>query len=463
MIRSLKPLGSTPSFDVCGDWDVVRLCQIARARSDKNRPELGLLSVFLGRGVIPYSEGGGQVHKPGLDLANYQAVHPGDLVLNNQQAWRGSVGVSSHLGLVSPAYLVLSLDDVLDRSFANYLFQSRVMVAQFVTSSKGVGDIQRDIHTPWLRNTRVPIPPRNEQAAIARFLAYVDQRIRRSMRLKQQLIKLLEEQKQAIIHRAVTRGVDPEVSLKASGADWLGDVPEHWETRRIANLFSQRVETGEPELPILIVSIANGVARSADENGDGRPKRFIEDRGRYKVARRGDIVYNTMRMWQGAVGVAPEDGLVSPAYVVSRPHVGVASEYYCLLFRTDACKCATVSLSRGIVDDRNRLYWDGFKVLQVPVPSQDEQRRIVETVATQTRTIRHPSAHVLREIALLREFRTCMITDVVTGKLDVRAAAASLPDKAGDSDLLDEAEALHESDEGVAEADLVVPSNNADA
>ena len=108
--------------------------------------------------MIPYGEGGGQVHKPSLDLAGYQVVYPGDLVLNNQQAWRGSVGVSKYRGIISPAYVIVGLADSLDARYADYLFQSGVMVSQFVTSSKGVGDIQRDIHTPWLK-TPVPIPP----------------------------------------------------------------------------------------------------------------------------------------------------------------------------------------------------------------------------------------------------------------------------------------------------------------
>lgn len=180
MSVTLKPLGSLPETLTRAEWNVMRLWGLARIRSEKRRPGLDLLSVFLGRGVIPYGEGGGQVHKPATDLSDYQVVYPGDLVLNNQQAWRGSVGVSTHLGIVSPAYLVLALDDsLLNPPFANYLFQSRIMVDQFVTSSKGVGDIQRDIHVPWLRNVRVPIPSQEEQTAIVRFLDHTDHRFHR--------------------------------------------------------------------------------------------------------------------------------------------------------------------------------------------------------------------------------------------------------------------------------------------
>src|SRR4051812_43569623 len=104
MMADLKSAGAAPSFDVKTEWQVVRLWEIAELRSEKNRPDLPLLSVFLNRGVIAYGDGGGQVHKPGMDLSIYQVVREGDLVLNNQQAWRGSVGVSKHEGIISPAY-----------------------------------------------------------------------------------------------------------------------------------------------------------------------------------------------------------------------------------------------------------------------------------------------------------------------------------------------------------------------
>jgi type I restriction enzyme S subunit len=181
---------------------------VARIRSEKNRPDLGLLSVFLGRGVILYGEGGGQVHKPSLELTEYQVVHPGDLVLNNQQAWRGSVGVSNHHGIISPAYVVLRLDGSLDPRYAGYLFSSRSMVAQFVTSSKGVGDIQRDIYVPWLKNMRIPIPPRKEQAAIAEHLDRQLAGLEHQALLSEREIDLLQEYRTRLISDVVTGKLD---------------------------------------------------------------------------------------------------------------------------------------------------------------------------------------------------------------------------------------------------------------
>jgi type I restriction enzyme, S subunit len=152
------------------DWKCVNLWTIAQLKTERNPGNLELLSVYLNYGVIPFSEGGGLVHAPSLDLSNYQVVRPGYLVLNNQQAWRGSVGVSNLHGIISPAYIVLELSEGWDRTYANYLFRSSYMIDQFLLASRGVGTIQRQIHYPSLRTTKVPIPPVSKQKKIADFL-----------------------------------------------------------------------------------------------------------------------------------------------------------------------------------------------------------------------------------------------------------------------------------------------------
>jgi len=156
---------------------------------------------------------------------------------------------------------------------------------------------------------------------------------------------------------------------------WLGGIPVHWEVRRNGRLFALRRETGFPELPILEVSIGRGVR--VRDLGDGGRKQQMGDRAKYQRAVRGDLAYNMMRMWQGAVGVAPADGLVSPAYIVARPYPETNSAYYGYLFRTAAYMREVDVFSRGIVPDRNRLYWDSFKQMPSPYPPLEEQRLIV--------------------------------------------------------------------------------------
>ena len=308
-----------------------------------------------------------------------------------------------------------------------------------------------------LKNLRVPVPSASEQTAIVRFLDHADRRIRRYIRAKQKLIKLLEEQKQAIIHQAVTGRIDvrtgqPYPAYKNSGVEWLGEVPEHWGIRRNGRLFAQRNETGFGDLPILEVSLRTGVRVRDFESADR--KQVMADREKYKRAVAGDIAYNMMRMWQGAAGVAPVDGLISPAYVVARPIPGTEPRYFEYLFRLPAYMGEVDKYSRGIVKDRNRLYWEDFKQIPCCYPPYIEQAAIADAIARTTAGIEAASDRVRREIALFMEYRTRLIADVVTGKLDVREAAARLPDE-GDEPPPDAADDESAPDEPADDLDAV--------
>ena len=276
---------------------------------------------------------------------------------------------------------------------------------------------------PWL-----PLPPLDEQRAIVRYLDHVDRRIRRYVSAKRKLIVLLEEEKQAVVSRAVTRGLDPNVHLKPSGVEWLGDVPEHWEMVRNGQIFVQRNEKGFAELPVLEVSLRTGVSIRDFENSDR--KQMMAVRSDYKRAVKGDIAYNMMRMWQGAVGVAPVDGLVSPAYVVAKPLRGNDPRYFSALFRTGGYMTEVDRYSRGIVKDRNRLYWEDFKLMPTPCPPLHEQVLIADAIDQSMATLNDCTKSIRCQIELVEEYRTRLIADVVTGKLDVREAAAKLPGEA---------------------------------
>ena len=168
-----------------------------------------LLSVYLDRGVIYFSEvDEKRTNVTSQDLSKYQAVDPGDFVLNNQQAWRGSVGVSSHSGIVSPAYLVLSLSSRLNVHFANLLFRERVMVDQYLICSRGVGSIQRNLYWPHLKRVSLLLPPLPEQIAIARFLDKTSSKIDESIDRAQRQIDLLREYRERLISDVVTGKLD---------------------------------------------------------------------------------------------------------------------------------------------------------------------------------------------------------------------------------------------------------------
>ncbi|MBD2551583.1 hypothetical protein H6G65_18795 [Microcystis elabens FACHB-917] len=245
MIGDLQPYAEyedsgLPWFgQVPSHWLVSPLARLARLKTVINQSDRQLLSVYLQRGVVRFSDvAEKRTNTTSEDLSKYQAVDPGDFVLNNQQAWRGSVGVSDFSGIVSPAYLVLTLSNQYLPRYANSLFRDQSMVAQYLVCSKGVGTIQRNLYWPHLKRVGVNVPPPDEQAAIVRFLDWANSRLERAIRAKRKVIALLNEQKQAIIHRAVTRGLDPSAPLKSSGIPWLGDIPAHWEVVRMKNVCS---------------------------------------------------------------------------------------------------------------------------------------------------------------------------------------------------------------------------------
>lgn len=204
----------------------------------------------------------------------------------------------------------------------------------------------------------------------------------------------------------------PYPSYTSSGLPWAPQIPAGWQVQRNGRLFSQRVETGYPDLPILEVSLRTGVR--VRDMVNGKRKQIMSAKEKYKRAVKGDIAYNMMRMWQGAVGPAPTDGLVSPAYVVVRPHAGVNTAYFSYLFRTAAYMQEVNKFSRGIVADRNRLYWESFKQMPSLIPDTAEQDQIVAYLRTQ-------DAHFARLIrakrgliAFLKEQRRNIIRRAVT-------------------------------------------------
>jgi type I restriction enzyme S subunit len=201
--------------------------------------------------------------------------------------------------------------------------------------------------------------------------------------------------------------------------EWLGEVPEHWEVKRIASLYREVVEQGSDELPVLSVSIHHGVSDSelSEEEMDRKVTRS-EDRSKYKRVSAGDLVYNTMRAWQGAFGTVCVEGMVSPAYVVARPTSIVPSTWIEYLLRTDPAINEIKRFSRGITDFRLRLYWDEFKNLRVCLPPCNERDALLEFLDRETAKIDALIAEQLRLIELLQEKRQAVISHAVTKGLN---------------------------------------------
>ena len=219
----------------------------------------------------------------------------------------------------------------------------------------------------------------------------------------------------------------PYAEYKDSGLPWLGKVPAHWRTVRNGSLFGQRSQTGYAELPILEVSLKTGV--QVRSFGHAGRKQIMSDLGKYKRAVKGDLAYNTMLMWQGALGVCPVDGLVSPAYVVARPYPGVDARYFAALFRTGDYMAEIDNASRGIVKDRNRLYWDQFKQMQSPCPPLAEQVTIMRFLDWSNGQLEQTIRAKRKTIALLTEQKRAVVQRAVTRGIDpmIRFKPSGIP------------------------------------
>ncbi len=358
-----------------------------------------------------------------------------------------------HLALLRPFH---------DRLSGDYLFralQSTAVSYQFHVEANGVtryGLSHAAIKSIWL-----PLPPLPEQAAIVRFLDHADRRIRRYIRAKQKLIKLLEEQKQAIIHRAVTRGLDPNVRLKPSGVEWLGDVPEHWEVRTLGQIAvsfrtgpfgsilhqSDYVEGGTPLVNPTHMNrgrIVEDTRCSVPSAVAGRLTNYLLEKHDLIFSRRGELgrcalVRDREAGWlcgTGSIRVRVAYAGIEPEYLIEALQVRWVGEYLSLF----SVGATMDSLNTGILK--------GVPVLLPPVR---EQRQLLHRIASEVRSIFQATSNAEREIALLREYRTRLIADVVTGKLDVREAAAHLPHEAEEPAPLDETDAMTDTEESMAD------------
>lgn len=433
MITSLKPYpeyqesGSRWLAGVPSHWNVRNLRTLIRTRNERNRADLPLLSVAREKGVFVRSLTDADENHNVIpeDLSNYKVARAGNLVINKMKAWQGSMGIAPCDGIVSPAYFVF--DFAIDNSaFGQALLRSKPYVAHFGQASDGVRVGQWDLTIAGMRQIPVLLPPPSEQAAIVRFLDWANGRLERAIRAKRKIITLLNEQKQAIIHQAVTRGLDPSVRLKPSGIPWLGEIPEHWEVRRAKFLLTEvdvRSTTGDEQL--LSVSQYSGVTPKVSDDRVGM--RRAETLIGYKVVLSGQLVVNIMIAWNGSLAITEYEGLVSPAYCVFSMAEAVHPWYVHHLLRTKLYGARIKQGSTGVIESRLRLYPDALGRIELLLPPTDEQIAIANHISTETADLDRIASRLEREITLLREYRTRLVADVVTGKLDVREAAERLP------------------------------------
>ena len=439
-----KPSGVEWLGDVPGHWEVRRLKEAATIIAGQSPPS-EIVSEYYD--AFPFLQGNAEFGRghPDARLAcatPRRRARAGDILLS-VRAPVGALNVADRDYGIGRGLCAVRARHGLDGLFTNHALG--VAKQEFLRLS--TGSTYDAVTVGVVGGLSFPLPPLPEQTAIVRYLDYVDRRVRRYVGAKERLIGLLEEEKQAVINRAVTRGIDPSVPLKPSGVEWLGDVPAHWEVRRAKFLYSEadeRSATGAEEL--MSVSHLTGVT---PRKKTVTMFQAVSNIG-YKLCQPGDIVINTMWAYMAALGVARQNGLVSPSYGVYRPrNTGhLRRDYIDPLLRMEAYRSNYVVRSTGITSSRLRLYAESFLDIPLLRPPSTEQAAIVEYLDKATADSDAAIGRTRRQIELIQEYRTRLIADVVTGQLDVRAAAATLPDEADDRDPIDESRPLAENIHG---------------
>lgn len=379
------------------------------------------LSLTL-NGVIPRSKDDAEGLQP-KDFLTYQLLKPRELVfklIDLQNISTSRVGLSHDTGLVSPAYIILSATGEILPEFAEKYFL--MLWYRQIFNALGDNGVRSSLNVTDLLNIPICYPTIEEQEKIVSFLDAKCTEIDALSADIQSEIDTLEAYKNSVITEAVTKGLDKNVPMKDSGIPWIGNIPGHWSIYRIADLYCDRNERGNNELPLLTVSINTGVS-DKELTDDEQERVFVrsEDKTKYKRVYVGDITYNMMRAWQGAFGAVRVNGMVSPAYVVAKQtgKAEIDSRYIEALLRSPMGIEEMNRYSYGIMDFRKRLYWPQFRIIKVCLPDYNEQRRIADYIDEQSKEIDLIIKNKKNQISILEEYKKSVIYEYVTGKKEV--------------------------------------------
>ncbi|WP_420635690.1 restriction endonuclease subunit S [Candidatus Palauibacter sp.] len=407
-------LGEVPEH-----WEVRRLKTLAHMQSGDtitamSIDETGQHPVYGGNGLRGYT-------------SSY--THDGDFVLIGRQG-----ALCGNVHLVRGRFWASEHAVVATLHVGHVPYWFGALLRGMNLNQYSIAAAQPGLSVDRILNLWAPVPPKLEQTAIARFLDRADRRIRRYIRAKERLIKLLEEQKQAIIHEAVTGQIDvqtgqPYPAYKDSGAAWLGDIPEHWERRRLKTLLravDHRSATGEETL--LSLRRDHGIVVYSEHFA--RPSQGQTLVG-YKLVAAGQLVVNRLQANNGLIFCSDIDGLVSPDYSVFEARIPFRMDYLEELLRTSTYRAYFRRVARGLGTGTAgflRLYDGTLLATTVHLPPEREQKLICDWIVQHVARLEDATGRLLRELQLIDEYRTRLIADAVTGKLDVREAAARLPE-----------------------------------
>jgi type I restriction enzyme S subunit len=407
-------LGKIPAH-----WDCLPHRAVFSEVKDQGHIDEPLLSVTIAKGIIPQSKllaNSSKKDSSNLDKSKYKLVCPDDIVYNKMRAWQGAIGVSRYRGIVSPAYIVVRLRRAGNPNYFHYLLRTPLFAKEAERWSYGITPDMWSLRPEHFKLIYSCVPRHEEQTQIARFLDWKTAQINKFIRNKRRLIELLKEQKQNIINQAVTRGLDPKVKLKPSGVEWIGDIPEHWEVRRLKflchNLNEQTSEKQPGETYIALEHVESWTGRISlpdDEiTFDSQVKRFQP----------GDVLFGKLRPYLAKVTRPQTAGVCVGEFLVLRATGDVSADFLEQKLRSKRVIDLINSSTFGA--KMPRADWTFIGNLKFAYPPADEQREILEHIQEKSAEIDQAISRAQREIELMREYRTRLISDVVTGQVDVR-------------------------------------------
>lgn len=420
---SISWLGEIPAH-----WEMRRIKSLFSERVQKGFPDEPLLAATQTKGVVPKDHYESRTVTAQKYLHLLKLVKEGDFVIS-LRSFQGGIEYAHYRGIISPAYTILksTSQNTAKRDYYEFFFKSQTFISSLTLFVTGIREGQ-NIDYERLSRAHLPVPPPDEQIAIGRFLRYILAKTSRLIRAKRRLIELLNEQKQAIIHKSVTQGLDPDVPKKDSGIDWLGDIPAHWgvtKLKRFARLRSGDAITAyeineEGEYPVYGGNGLRGYTNRFNHDGDYA---LIGRQG----ALCGNINYAEGKFW------ASEHAVVAKSV-----------QKYNLLWFGEMLRVMNLN-QYSLAAAQPGLAVERIENLHAPAPSYTEQCAIVDYFQNQTSDIAEVIQRTQREIELIREYRTRLIADVVTGKLDVRGV--EFPDLEEEVELIGEDEEIEEEEE----------------
>jgi type I restriction enzyme, S subunit len=446
-------LGKIPS-----GWSLFKTKYLFTERSAKGFPEEPLLAATQTKGVVPKSLYENRTVVAMKDLHLLKLVDEGDYVIS-LRSFEGGIEVAHYRGIISPAYTVLQPTARAQRDYFDFLFKSRTFIDSLSLFITGIREGQNIDYERFSR-AQLPVPPKDDQEAIGRFLRLKISRINELIRAKRRVIELLGEQKKAIIRSAITRGLHSSAPLKLSGIDWMGEIPSHWETVALKRVLRRLIDCEHKTAPATEISDYLVVRTSAVRNGELRPAgTYCTPEASYRewtrrgIPERGDVIF-TREAPAGEACIVPEGYnlcLGQRTVLLKLKKEEYDSDFLVYMIYAGPPRDRIQLASQGStvghfnVDD---IGW--MRVLKPPV---DEQRETVEAVKRETYGIDLALSKAEQEITLVREYRTRLLTDVVTGKFDVRGVDLKDWDVAEKPELLTDQveEELDREELGVAE------------